>query len=116
MPGRHKHLMLLAACIACAALLAGCKKNSSSEPAIGSAFAGPITLNLRDEISPASKVIATAKHGEKVDILQVRRRFVRVRTPGGQQGWTDSHNLLSARQMEGLQELAKTICKAPITR
>lgn len=113
MPGRHKHLMLLAACIACAILLAGCKKDSSSEPAIGSAFAGPITLNLREEISPASKVIATAKHGEKLDILQVRRRFVRVRTPGGKQGWTDSHNLLSARQMEDLEQLAKRSAKLP---
>src|SRR4051794_28063320 len=106
MPGRHKHLMLVAACVLFAAILAGCKKETSKSPSIGTAFAGPITLNLRAEISPSAKVIATAKHGEKVDILQVRRRFVRVRTPGGQEGWTDSRNLLSAKQMQNLDGLA----------
>lgn len=114
MPGRHKYLMLLAAQAVCLVLLlSGCKKDSSKVPVIGTAFAGPITLNLREEISPASKTIATARHGEKLDILQVRRRFVRVRTPGGQIGWTDSRNLLSSRQMENLDALAKRSSKLP---
>ena len=106
----HKHFMLL---VVGAAFLAGCAKEKAKDPAIGTAFAGPITLNLRQEISPATKVIATAKHGDKLDILQVRRRFVRVRTAGGQEGWTDSRNLLSSRQMDGLQELAKKSAKLP---
>jgi hypothetical protein len=111
--GYFKHLMLVAACVLCGALLVGCKKDSEKIPSIGSAFAGPIELKLREEISPASKTIATAKHGEKLDILQVRRRFVRVRTPSGQIGWTDSRSLLSSRQMEGLGLLAKRSTKLP---
>ena len=113
MPGRHKHLMLLAACVVCAALLAGCKRDTNKAPSIGTAFAGPITLDLRAEISPNAKVIARAKHGDKVEILQVRRRFVRIRTPGGQEGWTDSRNLLSTKQMQNLEELAKHAAKFP---
>ena len=105
--------MLLAVCAVCAALLAGCKKDSDRVKILGSAFAGPIELNLREEISPASKTIATVKHGEKLDILQVRRRFVRVRTPSGQEGWTDSRNLLSTRQMEELEDLSKRAAKLP---
>lgn len=113
MPSRHKHLLILAACAAVAGLLSGCKKTADNAPAIGSAFAGPVELKLREEISPASKTVATAKHGEKVDILQVRRRFVRVRTPSGKIGWTDSRSLLSNRQMEGLRELAERSAKLP---
>jgi SH3-like domain-containing protein len=114
MPGRNKHLMLLATCMALAALVAGCKRQSAAEiPSIGTAFAGPVTLNLRAEISPEAKTIATTRHGEKLDILQVRRRFVRVRTPSGQIGWTDSRNLLTSRQMEELAELAKRSAKLP---
>jgi SH3-like domain-containing protein len=72
-----------------------------------------MTLNLRVEISPASKTIATAQHGEKLDILQVRRRFVRVRTNSGQEGWTDSRNLLSSKQMQSLEALNKRSAKLP---
>jgi len=72
-----------------------------------------MTLKLRAEISPASPTIATSPHGEKLEILQVRRRFVRVRTPSGQVGWTDSRSLLSNKQMEGLAELAENSRKLP---
>jgi hypothetical protein len=41
-------------------------------------FGGPMSLNLREEISPASKSSATVRHGEKLDVIQVRRRFVRA--------------------------------------
>jgi hypothetical protein len=93
----------------------GCDGRSdlSKEPALAEAFAGPMTLTLRKEISPASAPGATAKHGEKLEVLQVRRRFVRVRTPRGEQGWTDSRNLLSAQQMDAIAELAKTAAKMP---
>lgn len=111
MKGRHKHLMLPAVCLLMAVL--GACKPADKIPSIGTAFAGPMVLDLREEISPASKNIATAKHGEKLEILQVRRRFVRVRTPSGQIGWTDSRSLLSARQMEELAELARRSRKLP---
>src|SRR3982750_3593038 len=110
---RTHHLKLLAACALCAAFLAGCKKDGPKSPVIGTAFAGPITLNLREEISPAAKTIATAKHGDKLDIVQVRRRFVRVRTPDGKEGWTDSRNLLSSKQMDDLSDLAERSKKLP---
>jgi hypothetical protein len=110
---RYHHLKLVAACAVCAAFLVACKKEGPKSPVIGTAFAGPITLNLRQEISPAAKTIATAKHGDKLDIVQVRRRFVRVRTPDGKEGWTDSRNLLSAKQMAELNGLAERSAKLP---
>ena len=111
---RNLHLKLLAACALCAALLTACKKDGPKSPVIGTAFAGPITLNLREEISPASKTIASAKHGDKLDIVQVRRGFVRVRTPDGKEGWTDSdRNLLSSKQMDELSDLAERSKKLP---
>ena len=111
--GLCKHFMLVAGWAFCMVCFTGCKKQTSSTPSIGTAFAGPIILNLRQEISPASQTIATAKHGDKLDILQVRRRFVRVRTATGQEGWTDSRNLLSGKQMQGLDELSKRSAKLP---
>jgi len=40
------------------------------------------------------------KHGERLDIIDVRRRLVRVRTVTGVEGWVDANLLLSAQQMD----------------
>lgn len=95
--------------------LASCRKSSQEkrDPAIATAFAGPITLPLRAEISPKSKAIATASHGDKLEVLQIRRRFVRVRTPKGEEGWTEVRNLLGPEQMDALADLAKRASKLP---
>ena len=107
----------LAGCLTAifAAALASCdgQNGARKEPALAQAFVGPITLNLRREITPASPTVATAKHGEKVEVIQVRRRFVRVRTPRGQEGWTESRQLLTAEQMNAIGELAKSVAHLP---
>lgn len=104
--------MLLAVALALLAACSGGKKDKPA-PAIGQAFVGPITLTLREEIHPRSKPVAQVEHGEKVDIIQVRRRFVRVRTARGQEGWTDSRQLLSVEQMKALEDLAAYARKLP---
>ncbi len=47
------------------------------------------------------------KHGERLDIIDVRRRLVRVRTVNGVEGWVDANLLLSAQQMDELRKLAE---------
>lgn len=92
----------------------GCEGGGSKRDAtIAEAFAGPVTLNLRAEINPQSKTVATASHGEKIEVVQVRRRFVRVRTPRGGEGWTELRNLLGQEQMDALDQLAKRAAKLP---
>lgn len=113
-PRRHIHLTCaLGVCLALAAAACSKKPGKSSDPAIATAFAGPVKLTLRSEISPASQSTASAAHGEKLEVLQVRRRFVRVRTPRGDEGWTDARNLLTAAQMEQIAEQAKRAARLP---
>ena len=86
----------------------GCKKDSTAKaPSLAVVYAGPISLNLRAEVTPGSKQSVAVKHGDKLDVIQVRRRFVKVRTQEGKEGWTDARNLLNAEQMDDLRELAK---------
>ncbi|HYP13350.1 MAG TPA: hypothetical protein VEQ63_05470 [Bryobacteraceae bacterium] len=80
---------------------------------LAEAFSGPIELPLRAEIAPTSKPVSTVKHGEKLQIIQVRRRFVRVRTSRGDVGWTDSRHLLTAEQMNKLGALAAEAKRMP---
>jgi len=104
------YLSVLAAVL----MTAGCKSDKGKKaPAIGEAFVGPITLDVRDELAPNAKVVGKAQHGDRLQILQVRRRFVKVRTPAGVEGWTDTRKLLSTGQMNDLKELANRAAKIP---
>jgi hypothetical protein len=53
------------------------------------------------------------QHGEPLEILETRRRFVRVRTSTGEQGWTDANLLLSAEQMESLKRMFARVAALP---
>jgi hypothetical protein len=93
--------------------LAGCGSEPERAPAVDEAFVGPATLSLRQELAPRAPMIATVKHGERLEILGHRRRFVRVRTEQGAEGWVDSRQLLSSGQMAELEQLSVRTAKLP---
>ena len=103
----------VALAMGCALLLGSCQQGPPQERAIGTAYAGPATLNLRKELSSRSSATTTVQHGEVLEILETRRRFVRVRTSKGEQGWTDANLLLSSEQMESLQRLSVHVAALP---
>ncbi|HUQ90906.1 MAG TPA: SH3 domain-containing protein [Bryobacteraceae bacterium] len=80
-----------------------CGSETPRSRAIGEAYVGPAALPLRNELSTRSQIVATLKHGEKLEVLQTRRRFFKVRNMGGSEGWVDAKNLLSAQQMAAVQ-------------
>ncbi|MBI4906908.1 MAG: SH3 domain-containing protein [Acidobacteria bacterium] len=86
--------------------LVSCSSETEKLRSIGEAYVGPGTLEMREDVSLRSKVTATVKHGERLDVLATRRNFVRVRNGGGTSGWVNAKNLLSTQQMK---DLAATI-------
>ncbi|MGO9010691.1 MAG: hypothetical protein ACLQPN_11360 [Bryobacteraceae bacterium] len=94
-------------------LFAGCRSGPAHAPAIGQAFVGPATLKIHLDISLQSPTVATVKHGERLEILARRRSLIRVRTPRGAEGWTETHQLLAASDMASLRELAERAAKMP---
>ncbi len=97
--------MLLLLCAACG--------GPSRAPAIGEAYVGPSSLNLRSELAAGSDVTSTVQHGEKLEILERRRRFARVRDSRGVEGWADSRMLLNPLQMRHLRSLGERSAKLP---
>jgi hypothetical protein len=96
-----------------AILLISCDSQRDRTPALAQAFAGPNTLTLRQDLSAKSPVTATVHHGEPLDILEYKRRFIKVRTAGGIAGWTDVKQLLSPEQMSALQHLSDLALSSP---
>jgi len=83
------------------------------QPSIGIAYAGPATTNLRDDLGPRANAVATLQHGERLEVLEIRRRFVRVRTSKGVEGWTDANYLLTQQQVSDLDTLAEFAARLP---
>ena len=93
---------------------AACRTGPSAhEPAIGQAFVGPATLKIHADLSLQSPVVATVKHGERLEILARHRMLIRVRTPRGMEGWTEARQLLATADMASLKELAERAAKMP---
>lgn len=92
---------------------AGCRPSRPHAPSIGEAYVGPATLKIRSEIPVQSAAVATVKHGDRLEILQRRRRFLRVRTEAGTEGWADERQLLATDDMAYLKDLAQRAAKMP---
>ncbi len=112
--GRVPWFAVAAAMILAALTLAGCgKPEPEYEPAIGEAFIGPATLNLRKDIDTKSASVGIVHHGDRVEIVAQRRLWYKVRTDKGLEGWTDDRQLLDSAQMKRLQKLAEETAGLP---
>ncbi|HJT89409.1 MAG TPA: hypothetical protein VJ732_16185, partial [Bryobacteraceae bacterium] len=97
-----------------ALFLGACQIAPEQAAAIGEAYVGPATLKIRSDIPLESPVVATVKHGDRLELLQRRRRFFRVRTPSGAEGWTHERQLLSSADMQKLTDLTKSAARMPV--
>ena len=79
----------------------------------GEAYVAPATLSLRRELRQKNSVVAVLKHGDHVSVLDVRRRYVKVRTDKGTEGWLDSTELLSPEQMQEIRESRRKMLALP---
>ncbi len=75
--------------------LSGCTEERQT---LGNAYVAPQTLSVRSQIAQKSGAVTTLKHGDKVAIIDVQRRLVKVAV-GANQGWVDADDLLSGEQM-----------------
>ena len=67
---------------------------------LGYAYVAPATLTLRVDPNQKNSTSVLMKHGDRLRILEVRRRYVEVRTEQNAVGWVDASQLLSTEQMD----------------
>jgi len=91
---------LLAVFIALLVCLTGCTEEQQTS--LGYAYVAPQTLTVRSQISAKSGSVTTLKHGDRVTILDVQRKMMKISASGGD-GWVDSFDLLSTEQWHEIQ-------------
>jgi SH3-like domain-containing protein len=71
-------------------------------------------VTLRDQLSQVYNKVGNAKNGDRVEVLDRERRFARVRTPSGIEGWVEQRYLVSQQVYDGFQKLTQEEKDEPV--
>lgn len=93
-------------------LAAGCSREPRAR-AIGEGYVSASSVTLRDRLGAGSSSVATVQGGERVEILQRRRRSLRVRTAAGVEGWLEERHIIGNEIYERAQQLLRETVARP---
>lgn len=108
-----KSLLLTATVLACL-LFAGCR--SQDNDAGEYAYVSTPTATLRDRVAAVYNKVGAVTSGQKVRVLDrsQNKRFVKVRTSGGLEGWMEQRYLVDQQVYDGFDRLARENANAPV--
>lgn len=86
-------------------LLAGC--NRHGHRVLEVAYVSAVQASLRDQVAAVYNRVGIVKNGERVEVLDRDRRFARVRTATGLEGWIEQRYLVDQKTYDGLQKLTQ---------
>ncbi len=69
---------------------------------------------LRDQVATAYNRVGTVKNGERVEVLEREKRFSRVRTAEGIEGWIEQRYLVDQQTYDALQKLTQENLSDPV--
>ncbi len=109
---RYCHRTLFAFLLLWLALGAGCKRQGLAHHEY--MFVSAPETSLRDRVAMLYNKVGTVHNGERVEVLERQRRFLRVRTDGGQEGWIEERSLVPQEIYDGFQKLATDNASTPV--
>jgi SH3-like domain-containing protein len=80
--------------------------NRSGGRALEVAYVSGVQANLRDHVAAVYEKAGVVKNGERVEVLDHDRRFVKVRTASGAVGWVEQRYLVGQDVFDQIQKLA----------
>jgi SH3-like domain-containing protein len=93
-------------------LFSGCGRGRGRPPEI--AYVSSPQAILRDQVAAVYNKTGVVKNGEAVQVLERERRFVRVRTSGGAEGWIEQRVLVTRQVHDRFQKLTQEQQNAPV--
>jgi SH3-like domain-containing protein len=77
-------------------------------------YVSAVQATLRDQVATVYNRVGTVKNGERVEVLEREKRFARVRTSGGFEGWIEQRFLVDQQTYDGLQKLTQDNASDPV--
>jgi SH3-like domain-containing protein len=103
--------LLLATCACALLLLSGCNRRHR---ALEVAYVSAPQAALRDQVAAIYNRVGYVKNGERVEIIDRDRRFARVRTGSGIEGWVEQRYLVDQKTYDALQKLTQEHQNDPV--
>jgi len=91
--------------------ISSCSRRSKSQEV---AYVSAPQVVLRDRVAAVFNKNGTVKNGERVQVMEREKRFVRVRTQSGGEGWMEQRYLVSQQVFDGFQKLVQQEQNDPI--
>jgi SH3-like domain-containing protein len=91
--------------LACAILLPACRGGRGRVLEVN--YVSAPQVNLRDRVAAVYNKAGLVKNGERVEVLDRDRHFVKIRSAGGAEGWMEQRYLVSEKVFLQLQQLTK---------
>jgi SH3-like domain-containing protein len=102
----------LAAALSVAMLLGGC--GHGRHRVLEVAYVSAPQATLRDQVAAIYNRIAIVKNGERVEVIDHEKRFARVRTASGIEGWVEQRYLVDQKTFDGFEKLTQDNQNAPV--
>lgn len=106
------HFAKFVAVLCAAALLSSCSRHRERVLEVDYVSAPQVTL--RDQLAQVYNKVGTAKNGDRVNVLDRERRFARVRTANGLEGWVEQRYLVSQKVFDAFQNMAQQEKNTPV--
>jgi hypothetical protein len=88
--------------LGCTLLFTACHRHGRAHEA---AYVSAPQAILRDQVAAVYNKMGIVKNGERVEVLDRDRRYVKVRTSGGVEGWVEQRYLVTQQVYDGFQKL-----------
>ena len=93
---------LVAAVVAAILLLPACSRGHHRVLEV--AYVSAPQAGLRDQVAAIYNRVGNVKNGERVEVLEREKRFARVRTSSGIEGWIEQRYLVDQKTYDALRE------------
>ncbi len=77
-------------------------------------YVSAVQATLRDQVATIYNRVGTVKNGDRVEVLEREKRFSRVRTADGTEGWIEQRYLVNQETYDGLQKLTRENLSDPV--
>lgn len=115
MPRHRLHLnstlTRLAVALSLLLALAACNKSVATKHEF--MWVSAPQANLRDKLATLYNKTAVLKNGDRVEVLEKQKRFVRVRSSSGNEGWVELRYLVASDVFDGFQKLSTEAAALP---
>jgi len=98
--------------LGCAILFPACNRGRGRVLEV--AYVSAPQVNLRDRVAAVYNKVGLVKNGERLEVLDRDRRFVKVRSAGGAEGWMEQRFLVNEQVYNQIQKLTQDSLNDPV--